>query len=46
VEKINGDIKEGIDWWERRFISKLYMDQSVKLWLGQGVTESQDWKRS
>jgi hypothetical protein len=29
--------KTGIDWDERRLISKLYMDQSVKVRLGQGV---------
>jgi hypothetical protein len=39
--------KPGIDWRERRLISKLYMDQSVKVRLDQGVTkECQDWKRS
>jgi hypothetical protein len=32
--------KTGIDWRERRLISKLYMDQSVKVWLDQGVTKS------
>jgi hypothetical protein len=32
--------KPGIDWRERRLISKLYMDQSVKVWLYQGVTKS------
>jgi hypothetical protein len=32
--------KTGIDWHERRLISKLYMDQSVKVWLDQGVTKS------
>jgi hypothetical protein len=26
----------GIDWCERRLISKLYVDQSVKVWLDQG----------
>jgi hypothetical protein len=29
-----------IDWHEGRLISKLYMDQSVKVWLDQGVTKS------
>jgi hypothetical protein len=29
-----------IDWRERRLISKLYMDQSVKVRVGQGVTRS------
>jgi hypothetical protein len=38
--------KTGIDWRERRLISKLYMDQSVKVRLDQGVTECRDWKRS
>jgi retron-type reverse transcriptase len=32
--------KTGIDWCERRLISKLYMDQSVKVWLDQGVTKN------
>jgi hypothetical protein len=32
--------KIGIDWHERRLISKLYMDQSVKVQLDQGVTKS------
>jgi hypothetical protein len=32
--------KTGIDWRERRLISKLYMDQSVKVCLDQGVTKS------
>jgi hypothetical protein len=32
--------KTGIDWRERRLISKLYMDQSVKVRLDQGVTKS------
>jgi hypothetical protein len=42
VDKINGDIlkKTGIDWREKRLISKLYMDQSVKVWLDQEVTKS------
>ena len=32
-------IKEtGIDWSERRLTSKFYMDQSVKLRLGEGET--------
>jgi hypothetical protein len=30
----------GIDWRERRLISKLYMDQSVKVGLDQGETKS------
>jgi hypothetical protein len=30
----------GIDWRERRFISKLYMEQSVKVRLDQGETRS------
>jgi hypothetical protein len=32
--------KSGIDWCERRLMSKLYMDQSVIVWLDQGVTKS------
>jgi hypothetical protein len=32
--------KTGIDWHERRLISKLCMDQRVKLWLDKGVTKS------
>jgi hypothetical protein len=32
--------KTGIDWRERRLISKLYMDQSVKVRPDQGVTKS------
>jgi retron-type reverse transcriptase len=32
--------KTDIDWRERRLISKLCMDQSVKVWLDQGVTKS------
>jgi hypothetical protein len=32
--------KTGIDWRERRLISKLYMGQSVKVRLDQGVTVS------
>jgi hypothetical protein len=32
--------KTGIDWREIRLISKLYMAQSVKVWLDQGVTKS------
>jgi hypothetical protein len=32
--------KTGIDWRERRLINKLYMDQSVKVRLDQGVTKS------
>jgi hypothetical protein len=32
--------KTGTDWCERRLISKLYMDQSVKVRLDQGVTKS------
>jgi hypothetical protein len=35
----------GIDWRERRLISKLYRDQSVKTKLDQAET-SEDWKRS
>jgi hypothetical protein len=31
--------KTGIDWAERRLISKLYMDQNVKVRLDQGVTK-------
>jgi hypothetical protein len=31
-------MKTGIDWRERRLISKLYMDQSVKIRLDQGET--------
>ena len=30
----------GIDWCERRLISKLNVDQSVKVWLEQGETRS------
>jgi hypothetical protein len=30
----------GIDWLERRLISKLYMEQSVKIRLDQGETRS------
>jgi hypothetical protein len=30
----------GIDWRERRLISRLYMDQSVTVRLDQGVTNS------
>jgi hypothetical protein len=30
----------GIDWRERRLISKLYMEQSVKIRLDQGETRS------
>jgi hypothetical protein len=30
----------GIDWCERRLISKLYMEQSVKIRLDQGETRS------
>jgi hypothetical protein len=32
--------KTGIDWRERRLISKLYRDQSVRLRLDEGVTKS------
>jgi hypothetical protein len=32
--------KTGIDCRERRWFSKLYMDQSVKVWLDQGLTKS------
>jgi hypothetical protein len=32
--------KTGIDWHERRLIIKLYMDQSVKVQLDQGVTKN------
>jgi hypothetical protein len=32
--------RTGIDWCERRLISKLYMDQSVKLKVVQGETRS------
>jgi hypothetical protein len=32
--------KTGIDWRERRLIRKLYMDQSVKVRLDQGLTKS------
>jgi hypothetical protein len=38
--------KAGTDWLEKRLISKLYIDQSVKVRLDQGATECQDWKRS
>jgi RNA-directed DNA polymerase len=31
--------KSGIDWHERRLIRKLYMDQSVKVWLDHGLTK-------
>ena len=38
---INSDPKENcIDWRERRLISKLYMDQKVKVWLDRGETKS------
>jgi len=36
----------GTDQHERRVISKLYVDQSVKLKLDRGRRESEDWKRS
>jgi hypothetical protein len=37
----------GIDWQERRLISKLYMDQSVKVYNGsRGDNKCEDWKRS
>jgi len=37
----------GIDWCKRRLISKLYMDQRVKLRLGQrGDKKYEDLKRS
>jgi hypothetical protein len=32
--------KTDIDWRERKLINKLYMDQTVKVRLGQGVTKS------
>jgi hypothetical protein len=32
--------KTGIDWRERRSISKLHIGQSVKVWLDQGATKS------
>ena len=32
--------RSGIDWHERRLISKLYMDQRVKVWLDWGETRS------
>jgi hypothetical protein len=32
--------KTGTDWHERRLISKLYMDQRVKVWLDQEMTKS------
>jgi hypothetical protein len=32
--------KTGIDWRERRLIRKLYMDQSVKVRVDQGVTKN------
>jgi hypothetical protein len=38
--------KTGIDWHERRLISKLYMGQSIKVRLDEGVTECQDFKRT
>jgi hypothetical protein len=34
--------KTGIDWHERSLISKLYMHQSVEVWLDQGVTKSEE----
>jgi hypothetical protein len=41
VDKIIGDVeKTGIDCRERRLISKLYMDRSVKVWLDQKVIKS------
>jgi hypothetical protein len=33
-------LSTGIDWRERRLMSKLYKDQSVKVGLDQGVTKS------
>jgi hypothetical protein len=37
----------GIDWRERRLISKLYMDESVKSMTGpKGYKKCEDWKRS
>ena len=39
--------RTGIDWRERRLISKLYMDQGVKSTTGQGGDKKcADWKRS
>jgi len=36
----------GIDWRERKFISELYMDQSIKVRLDQGGDKKcEDWKR-
>jgi hypothetical protein len=41
VDKIDGILKKiGIDWRDRRLISKFSMDQSVKVGLDQGVTKS------
>jgi hypothetical protein len=35
-----------IDWREGRFISRLYMDQSIKIRLDQGGDKKcEDWKR-
>jgi hypothetical protein len=40
-KKLMGILKKtGIDWHERRLISKLYMDRSVKVWLDQGLIKS------
>jgi hypothetical protein len=41
VQILNGT---GIDWGERRLISKLYMDQSVKIKL-RIDKKCEDWKR-
>ena len=39
--KLMHTLKEtGIDWREIRLVSKLYMDQNVKLWLEHGKTRS------
>jgi len=38
--------RTGIDWRERRLISKLYMDQRIKVRLDRGDTKCTDWKRS
>ena len=37
--------RTGIDWRKRRLISKLYMDQRVKMWLDRGETRSVQFGR-
>jgi hypothetical protein len=36
----------GIVWREKKFISNLYMDQSVEVRLRRGDKKCEDWKRS